>query len=558
MQDKTKNIIKGIVLRLCMTAEAFYFIFTVIGLFLFVADPEPPMPVPAIITMVLHSVGLFVISIIGLRRINNGHKWVIIPNFALKLLLTWFEFGFMCLFVGDDAYIVSVFVFIIGLMAIGTTLLIKYTNRRIKSQRQGYMIKIFDCDKAEFNLYSAAREYCRLKNKNPSELSADENIELYYYASNPIVYFLTWIIKNDLLSDEFIRSHNPYFINDIKNEKADPVQFFGSEMNYTLSSYDLSEYILGFINNYYYDSHNMIYSHFTTKYGFDYYEITKYSDGILYCSEFSWEKYHKIENRINERYQYYSIIYEKCIEIPNRKVRWNLLNAELQLETTNRVSDEYIDSCVKHLNNLSDDFIDELCDKLIYFVNEDRPDIINDKRKIFDYLHPYSIIINTPQNDEPAFIIVCESDFEYDDDIAVTVRNGINLYTGFYADSESPWSYNNEIAYKIAASVRNINRYDIDTVEKAEKAVEMGILTSIYPIHSTQQPQNDNKILVPPVVAYLKHKYDTMIEYLLFQGMVNNYSCYPTYNYNSIIPSELHIKAQRDNQIVFEETIYIR
>lgn len=84
MQDKTKNIIKGIVLRLCMTAEAFYFIFTAIGLFLFVADPEPPMPVPAIITMVLHSVGLFVISIIGLRRINNGHKWVIIPNFALK------------------------------------------------------------------------------------------------------------------------------------------------------------------------------------------------------------------------------------------------------------------------------------------------------------------------------------------------------------------------------------------------------------------------------------------------------------------------------------------
>ena len=103
MQDKIKNIIKYIVLRLCMTAEVFYFIFAVIGLFLFFADPEPPMPVPAIITMVLHSVGLIVISIIGLRRMNNGHKWIIIPNFALKLLLTWFEFGFMCLFVGDDA-----------------------------------------------------------------------------------------------------------------------------------------------------------------------------------------------------------------------------------------------------------------------------------------------------------------------------------------------------------------------------------------------------------------------------------------------------------------------
>lgn len=558
MKDKIKNTIKYIVLRLCMTAEVFYFIFTVIGLFLFVADPEPPMPVPAIITMTLHSVGLFVISVIGLRRINNGHKWIITPNFALKLLLTWFEFGFMCLFIGDDAYIVTVFVFIIGLIAIGITLLIKYANRRIKLQRQGYMIKIFDCDKAEFHLYSATSEYCRLYSKNPSELSADENAELYYYASNSIVYFLAWIIKNNFLSDEFIRSHNSDLINDIKNERTDPVKFFASEMNYTLSRYDLSQYILGFVNNYYYDSHNMIYSHCTMKYGFDYYEITKYSDGILYCSEFSWEKYYKIENRINERYQYYSVFYEKCIEIPNRKVRWNLLNAELQLETANCVSDEYIDSCIKHLNNLSDDFIDELCDKLIYLTNEERPDIINDKRKILDYVHPYSIIINTPQNDEPAFIIGCESDFEYDDDIAVTVRNGINLYTDFYSAAESPWSYDNEIAYKIAASVKNINRYDIDTVEKAEKAVETGILAAIYPIHSTQQPNNDQKILVPPVVAYLKHKYDMMIEYLLFQGRVNNYSCYPTYKDNSIMPSELHIKAQQDNQIVFEETIYIR
>lgn len=558
MKEQIKNIIKYIVLRLCITAEVFYFIFTVIGLFLFVADPEPPMPVPAIITMTLHSVGLIVISIIGLRRMNNGHKWVIIPNFALKLLLTWFEFGFLCLFVGDDAYIVTAFVFIIGLIAIGIALLIKYANRRIKLQRQGYMTRIFDCDKAEFHLYSATSEYCRLNGKNPSELSADENAELYYYASNTIVYFLAWIIKNDFLSDEFIRSHNSDLINDIKNERTDPVKFFADKMHYKFSGYDVSEYIIGFVNDYYYDSHSMIYSHRTMKYEFDYYEITKHSDGILYCSEFSWEKYHQIENRINERYQYYSVFYEKCIEIPNRIIRWNLLNAELQLATTNRVSIEYIDSCVKHLNNLSEDFIDELCDRLIYLTNEDRPEILNNKRTILNYLHPYSLIINTPQNDEPAFIIGCESDFEYDDDIAVTVRNGINLYTDFYSAAESPWSYDNEIAYKIAASVKNINRYDIDTVEKAEKAVETGILAAIYPIHSTQQPNNDQKILVPPVVAYLKHKYDMMIEYLLFQGRVNNYSCYPTYKDNGIMPSELHIKAQQDNQIVFEETIYIR
>lgn len=327
-------------------------------------------------------------------------------------------------------------------------------------------------------------------------------------------------------------------------------------MHYKFSGYDVSEYIIGFVNDYYYDSHNMIYSHYTIKYEFDYYEISKYSDSVLYCSEFSWEKYHQIENRINERYKYYSISHEHHIEIPGRKVRWNLFNAELKLETTSRIPDEYIDSCVKHLNNLSEDFIDELCDRLIYLTNEDIPDILNNPRTILNYLHPYSLIINTPQNDEPAFTICCE--FEYDDGIAVVVRNGINLYTGFYADFESPWSYDNEIKYRIAASVRNINSYNIDTFEKAERAVENGILAAIYPVHSTQRPNNDPKIFVPPVVAYLKHQYDTMIEYLLFKGRVNNYSCYPAYKDNSIMPSELHIKAQQDNLIVFEDTIYIR
>lgn len=564
-----KDIAKSVVLANCIAAELLYLSFMALALFLFSSDPEPPMPISAMIVMTIHPIVLMGISINGFIRIKNKRRWILVPNFLIKLLISWFAFGFLIITmepeIGSGVYSVAEIIFFIGCVVGGLAILIKFYSNKTKSAPKDIKTESwrhhFECDKAKWAWDSAAREYCKLTNKPFEYLSENETCKFYNYASSPIVYFLTWLIKNDFMSEDFKQDYSVYLINDIKNERVNPIEFFGAEMAYVLDSSHLSKEILPFMDMYYnnFDCNTVSYLCYIKKYHFDYYEVIKNYDGIFYCADFSWEKYHRIEYKINERYKYYLKSLEEHTEKIRGTARWNLFNTNLQIEAQEGVSDKYIESCIGQLNCLSDYVIDNLCDKLIDYCYEEIPDIRTDKRRILYHLHPQVLIINTPQKNEPAFIVGCEWDFDQEHGLAWSMRNDIILDIAGYADIESPWDDYNEIVYAIKNSIRYINLYDINSNQKVMEEIEKGNLKPLYLAHTgfNYEESKNNMVFVPPIVADLKYKYDIMIEYLFFQEMADNYYCYPKYKGNSLVPSELIIGAKKGNKFICAETIHI-
>lgn len=559
---------KFFVLTIFTIVEVLYFSVMADVFFSLITEPEPAVPIVSMGIITIHSFALIVISVIGFRRIKSGHRSVLIPNFLIKIFATWIGFGLLCITmepdIGGEAYFLAALVLISGLVVGGLTIFVQYFFRRLNSPNKRNTQTensryYFESDKAKWAWNSAAKEYCQLYNRSFESLSNEEKSKFYNYASNPIVYFLTWLIKNDFMSESFMQEHNFNSINNIKNERVNPVEFFGAEMAYVLDSSNISEKILPFMYWYYNKfSSNGFHSHYSTKkYHFDYYEVIKNYNGIFYCTDFSWEKYHRIEDKINDRYKYHLKLYEDEEYSEIRGIgRWDLFNTNLQIKTAKGVSDKYIESCIGQLNCLSNDVIDDLCNELIDCCGEELPEVKADKRKILNYLHPQTLIINTPHKNEPAFIVGCECDFEQEHGIAFSMRNDVILYVGYYSDVESPWSDDNEIAYAISNSIRYINVYNINSNEKISEEVKRGNLRPLYLTFNNQISEN-NMVFVPPIVADLKSKCDIMIEYLLFEGMVNHYSCYPQYKGNSLIPSQLRIEAKKDDKYVFLETIRI-
>lgn len=61
--------------------------------------------------------------------------------------------------------------------------------------------KRFSADKAQWQWDSAMEIYCEQTGKNPDDLTEQDGDIIWEYSGNHIAHFLTWIIKNDLLSD---------------------------------------------------------------------------------------------------------------------------------------------------------------------------------------------------------------------------------------------------------------------------------------------------------------------------------------------------------------------
>jgi hypothetical protein len=99
----------------------------------------------------------------------------------------------------------------------------------------------------------------------------------------------------------------------------------------------------------------------------------------------------------------------------------------------------------------------------------------------------------------------------------------------------------------------------IDTMDKALESVATGELVPLYltGLRFGGAADASNAVYTPAVAADLKNKFDDKVEDLLRQGKVKSFSAEPSYKGRSFVPSSITVKAGKDGQIVFEETIHI-
>lgn len=103
-------------------------------------------------------------------------------------------------------------------------------------------------DKAEWQYDSAMKEYCEATGKQQAELTSADQDTIWEYAGNHIAFFLTWLIRRDLLGDFH---HEDYYEKQYLND-------FGTVM-----------------------------------------------DGKILCVGFSWDDYLKVEPLIDAAYKKY-------------------------------------------------------------------------------------------------------------------------------------------------------------------------------------------------------------------------------------------------------------
>lgn len=111
------------------------------------------------------------------------------------------------------------------------------------------------------------------------------------------------------------------------------------------------------------------------------------------------------------------------------------------------VSIEYAQKCAKYLVEMNDVIIDKLCEFSIRYCESMReyfdemevsiPEHIHG-REILKYISPSELIIETPKNDEIAFHIELNCDWEQEHGLEWSIRNNQVLYVGSYTD-ENPW-----------------------------------------------------------------------------------------------------------------------
>lgn len=132
------------------------------------------------------------------------------------------------------------------------------------------------------------------------------------------------------------------------------------------------------------------------------------------------------------------------------KTEFKLFNTEIKVFTGNNISKEYINKCIEHLNNLSEEVLSKLCQGTINFCNDyrdviteenvDIPESIKDK-EILKYIHPNSIVIEEEKENSIGYVVEFNCDWETEHGMAWSIRDNNAVYVGMY-NVIDPWNDN--------------------------------------------------------------------------------------------------------------------
>ena len=144
-----------------------------------------------------------------------------------------------------------------------------------------------------------------------------------------------------------------------------------------------------------------------------------------------------------------NVQYDKTMDCLVGKIYSTLLDANMEVVIDNDVSNEYIEMCIKHFNNLLPSTIDMLCDRLNQYYHfmlnawqeiglyENIVASINSKMSnnntphaILQHISPQTMLIEHPKQAIPAYSLECNCDWEPEHGVEIIIRENEILYAG--------------------------------------------------------------------------------------------------------------------------------
>lgn len=413
---------------------------------------------------VVYSGLLTAMSVIGLVLVACDKKWVLLSLVGTKIVMF---FAFLGAMGGADAKSTKACFILAGFCALlfsVTALIIIFVKRANKKRIYGYNTAVdynYDddnCvwDEAERHLKSATDEYCKTNNITFEALTDKDIIQIDRYSVVHMAYLFAWLVKNHFVKDnsrnELVKYDiNEYDLNIIANETRDPVYII-LHWNGTLFSDILKRDHKGrmarqFISEYIGYKEPRFSNTYVSFYLDDYIATTP--SGKMYHDDFSWETYHKLEQRINKNYNRYlaqnDAVASTGIAL---KVFWPLFGVVLDVYAAEGVSDDYIHKCVKHLLKFSDNLITDMCQGMVETLHcqgYNLDSLISETKKgklaVKGNFIPDSIKIYNPPigEDRPAYVILGRGSFDSVHGIGIPVLGDKIMGIDYRIYTPNPW-----------------------------------------------------------------------------------------------------------------------
>lgn len=587
------NVFRYIILVCCAALDLGLLLFGIVGLFTFVGDPHPGVPVAMVVFWTLGAVALFGLTIWSFFRTAKGKKLPVLygvfwktVTVMLVLSATWFsqeipEAGWLMLALaaglGALLYFFPKFSGDLqarsyakagagaqggaGPQAGGGSQAKQQAGKAVESPA-------FRADKAKWAWGDAALEYFRLrgtlydlndsgqKKEFQDRISAMQDSEtdkIYDYAGMPISYFLGWLIDRDLLSDEFRNLLGPELLQAVKDGTQSPVEAL-RDLDYVLARDDIDPKAHRFMDLYYDDgetgslnkrSAHSAFKHSTHKYFFDYYRAvcSRFDVPRYYCVDFSWERFHQLAQILDRRYQEFcsSGFDEDELEQDERILRSQYFDSAAELLYERGTPKEYVQMCADAYESMSAHLSKAISGKLLEYCTEEIPDEDAVPEKILPHFHPQRVLVMKPESVEiPAYMILGESEWEEEHGVAFTVIGDYAVNSSYYADAESPWSDDMIWEYKLQRDAEQGNFCEVDPVPAQFGADSAG----------------SGRIRMVVAAAQLKEEIDEMIEALFMLKMADKYDYKVVYDDKE--PSYIFISALKNDVRTFADSIRLR
>ena len=379
----------------------------------------------------------------------------------------------------------------------------------------------FEGYKAQQYYNDAAEEFNVRFTQEEQDKMDDRDLNIYRYASMPIIYFLKWIIDNGYASNELKAKYG--------NQKWDILEMFGNVMDYTLARDDIDARIIDFADHYL--GEQTSYSLETPNLMFDYYEAVKNEGNFFYCVDYSKETAKKLAEAIRKRYLEFSF-YKRYDELKtDRKIRWNG-HGDLDVIIVCGTTNEIIRKCEVELNSIQPS----------QFKKAGR--MIGDSN-FPDGFKPESIVLYGLIDFSSSFHVIGSAGAGEERKISFSVTDCHITDVGDGTDYEEPWSPA-AIEKQIKAR-EDVDLYCVNDQAKIDELKKNGELVYI---------ENEDWY-VTPHAAELKERCDTCIKALEHKvGMLRTEWNFAPCN-GSLIPKVIYVRAYRDKMLKFAQSIEI-
>ena len=567
------NVFRYIILTCSAAADIGLLIFGVIGLITYWDEPYSSVPLAMVVIWTLGALALTGLTLWSFYRTAKGKKLPVLYGFFWKIVVfmlvlsgTWFsleipEAGWLALAL--SAMLGALLFFLPKLRG----------GPQVRPQKgQAVKLPAFRVDKAEWAWEEAAAEYFRLRGTvydigdheqykafqdRISALGEGESDRIYDYAGMPIAYFLGWLIRRDLMSDDFRSLYDQALLQAVKDETKSPLEVLRN-MDYVLAKEDIGQEALRFMNYYYeIEGNNSSFNHKTDKYFFDYYRTvcSRFDVPRYYCVDFDPERFHELEEVLDRRYAEFNNRgpAEDDLEEDGRKLRTHYFDTEAELFHEPGTPPEYVNLCADAYKTMGGRLSRAISGELLEYCTEDLPGEDVPSEKILPHFHPKRVVVmkpvslrtpgahdHGPETEEPvsAYVILGESDWEQEHGIAFTVIGDCVVNSSFYADALSPWTEDMMWEYR------------------RQRDAELGNFCEAEAVPAQFGGAGNDRIRMLAASARRKEEIDEMIEALFVLKMAEKYDYKIVYSGNE--PNYIFIAATKGEIRTFADSIRLR